>query len=119
MKKIHNDIQFYKESLRKAENEIKSEHDTGKALKDIIGLAYEKHRQRIWEYFGFKVSREKYDAKFDVDLSITYKEELIAFEECKGHYLDSCFLERALTGFCKTVNAYKKKGETCAGFNSS
>ena len=31
-------------------------------------------------------------------------------EEDKGHYLDSCFLERALTGFAKTVNSYQKSG---------
>mgnify|MGYP001475664841 CR=1 FL=1 len=48
---------------------------------------------------------------FDVDWSITYKGVLIAFEEDKGHYLDSCFMERALTGFSKTVNTYIKNGK--------
>lgn len=100
------DILFYKQSLIEAENDIKSMHDTGKALKDIVGAAFETHRKRIWNYFGFDVSKEKYDALFDIDWSITYKGKLIAFEEDKGHYLDSCFLERALTGFCKTINKY-------------
>lgn len=109
MKEITNDIQFYKESLRLAETEIEKRHKTGKALKDIIGLAYERHRERIWKYFGFEVSKEKNDALFDIDWCITYKNKLIAFEEDKGHYVDSCFLERALSGFSKTINSYIKK----------
>lgn len=102
-------IQLYKQSLQDAENEIKLQHETGKALKDIVGLAYENHRKRIWNHFGFDVSKDKHDALFDVDWSITYQGKLVALEEDKGHYLDSCFMERALTGFCKTVNAYQKK----------
>jgi hypothetical protein len=118
MEEAHNTIQyheiyirFYKESLRQAEREIETNHETGKALKDIIGLAYETHRKRLWEHFGFIVSKEKFGAQFDVDWSIIYKGKLIAYEEVKGHYLDSCFTERALTGFSKTVNAYIKKNE--------
>jgi hypothetical protein len=102
-------IQLYKQSLQDAENEIKLQHETGKALKDIVGLAYENHRKRIWNHFGFDVSKDKHDALFDVDWSITYQGKLVALEEDKGHYLDSCFMERALTGFCKTVNAFQKK----------
>ena len=100
-------IEFYKQSLKKADNEVKT-LNKNKALKDCVGKAYENHRKRVWEYFGFKVSKDKYDAHFDVDWSITYNGVLIALEEDKGHYVDSCFLERALTGFCKTVNTYKK-----------
>jgi hypothetical protein len=112
MTNIEENIVFYKESLREADNEIRIQHETGKALKDIVGLAFEKHRKRVWNYFGFDVSKERHEAMFDVDWSITYKGELIAFEEDKGHYVDSCFMERALTGFCKTVNTYQKKGKT-------
>jgi hypothetical protein len=111
METTNNDITFYKDSLRLTDNEVKTQHETGKALKDIVGLAYEKHRKRVWNYFGFDVSKEKHEAMFDVDWSITYKSKLIAFEEDKGHYVDSCFMERALTGFCKTVNTYQKKGK--------
>lgn len=111
MEEAHNNIHFYKESLRKAENETKHQVETGKALKDIVGVAYENHRKRIWNYFEFDVSKDKHDAMFHVDWSITYQGKLVALEECKGHYLDSCFMERALTGFCKTVNAYQKKGK--------
>lgn len=105
------DIEFYKESLRKAETEIETIHNNGKALKDTIGLAFERHRERIWNYFGFNVSKCKNGAKFDIDWCIKYKNQLIAYEEDKGHYLDSCFLERTLSGFCKTINAYKQKNK--------
>ena len=111
MEETLDNVQFYKESLRKSENEIKSQHQTGKALKDVVGTAYELHRKRLWEHFGFVVSKEKHGACFDVDWSITYNGVLIAFEEDKGHYLDSCFMERALSGFSKTVNAFIKKNK--------
>jgi len=103
-----NDVCYYRRSLQEADSEIRTEYETGKALKDIIGLAFESHRKRIWEYFGFEVSKDRHFAMFDVDWSITYNGTLVAFEESKGHYVDSCFMERALTGFCKTVNTYQK-----------
>ena len=111
MEETHANVQFYKESLRKAENDIMCQHKKGKALKDVVGKAYEQHRKRVWEYFEFDVSKDKHHAMFNVDWSIRYKGVLIAFEEDKGHYMDSCFMERALTGFSKTVNAYIKKKE--------
>ena len=101
-------IQFYKESLVMAENEVRTIHETGKALKDIVGDVYQNHRKRLWKHFGFDVSKDKHGAMFDVDWSITWKGQLIAFEEDKGHYMDSCFMERAISGFCKTINAYQK-----------
>ena len=101
---------FYKKSLKTAQNNIIERIETtNKAPKDIVGEEYEAHRKRIWEYFGFIVIKEKYEASFNVDLSILYNSRLIAFEESKGHYLDSCFHERAISGFCKTINAYLKK----------
>lgn len=103
------DMEYYKTSLANADIEIKTEKEKGKALKDIVGKAYENHRKRVWEYFGFQVTKDKYDSLFDVDWAITYKNKLVALEEDKGHYLDSCFLERALTGFAKTINNYQKK----------
>ena len=103
-------INYYKQSLQDADNEIKTEKEKGKALKDIVGKAYENHRKRVWEHLGFDVSKDKHNALFDIDWSISYKGKLIAMEEDKGHYLDSCFLERALTGFAKTVNSYQKSG---------
>ena len=164
MEQTHNDFQFYKDSLRKAENDIRIDHETEKALKDIVGNAFEMHRKRIWEHFGFDIVKDKsykkntitqlkslckkfkikgYSNKtrdeliqilseynpsslpvpeymdlirFNADLIITCKGKLIAIEECKGHYLDSCFLERALTGFCKTTLAFQKKDKPIPKF---
>jgi hypothetical protein len=109
MEKENRDVEYYKWSLCEADNEVRIQHKTGKALKDVIGAAFENHRKRIWTYFGFEVSKEKHGALFNVDWSITYNSRLIALEEDKGHYIDSCFMERAISGFCKTVNEYQKK----------
>ena len=109
-------FQFYIKSIREAENEIKTVSKTGKALKDIIGTAWENHRKRIWEHFGFTVSKDNYGAMFKVDWSILYKGKLVAFEEDKGHYLDYTFLVRALSGFCQTINKYKKQNQTVPAF---
>ena len=112
MATTNNDLLFYKESLIQAEHELKFIHEsTGKALKDIVGKVFEDHRERVWRHFGFDVSKDKHGASFDVDWSITWQGKLIAFEEDKGHYVDSCFMERAITGFCKTINAYQKIGK--------
>ena len=102
-------MEFYTQSLVLAEAEIK-EKRVAKALKDVVGLAFENHRKRIWEHFGFKVVKNG-DGLFDADWYIWHGETLVAIEEDKGHYLDSCFLERALTGFAKTINSYQKKGK--------
>lgn len=104
--------QFYRQSLNLADQEVKYEVTVvGKALKDVVGAAFENHRRRIWEYFGFNVSKERFGAMFDVDWSIKYGDRLIAFEEDKGHYVDSCFAERAIVGFTKTVNAFLKENK--------
>ena len=108
---LDKDVSFYKQSLKNAEDEIKTSHLSGKALKDVVGLAFEKHRKRLWNYFGFQVSKDTYGALFHIDWCIIYNDKLIAFEEDKGHYMDSCFMERALTGFCKTINQYLKQNK--------
>ena len=100
------EIKFYKESLLIAEREVVEQKKNGKALKDIMGNVFETHRKRIWEYFGFTVSKLRHGALFDVDWAISHNNVLIALEEDKGHYLDSCFMERAITGFCKTINKF-------------
>lgn len=110
MKAIYKHTNFYRQSLHLADQEVKVRVVTnGIALKDVVGAAFENHRKRIWEYFGCTVSKERFGAMFDVDWSIKYGDRLIAFEEDKGHYLDSCFAERAIVGFTKTVNAFLKE----------
>jgi hypothetical protein len=110
MKAVSKHIHFYKQSLNLADKEVRVRVEThGTALKDVVGAAFENHRKRIWEYFGCTVSKERFGAMFDVDWSIKYCDRLIAFEEDKGHYVDSCFAERAIVGFTKTVNKFLKE----------
>mgnify|MGYP006189117695 CR=1 FL=1 len=104
-------FQFYKKSLIIACENIKEKKKI-KALKDVIGKEFEEHRKRLWNHFGFTVSKERELALWDVDWNIKNSEgKTIAFEEDKAHYLDSCFLERALAGFAKTVNSYLKNNQ--------
>ena len=106
------EMEFYKRSLNMADREIERRViEEEKALKDVVGAAFENHRKRIWEYFGFTVTKDRFGAMFDVDWSITYNGRLIAFEEDKGHYVDSCFAERAISGFAKTINKFLKNNE--------
>lgn len=110
MKAIYKHTNSYRQSLHLADQEVRERVVTyGIALKDVVGAAFENHRKRIWEQFGFTVSKERFGAMFDVDWSIKYGDKLIAFEEDKGHYVDSCFAERAIVGFTKTVNAFLKE----------
>lgn len=98
-------VLYYKNSLLEAEKDIK---ESKKALKDTVGLAFENHRKRIWTYFGFSVTKSKLSS---LDWDIYYNGKLVALEEDKGHYLDACFLERALSGLAKTVLRFQKKQE--------
>lgn len=98
-------IEFYLNSLIVAESNIIRGN---KALKDVVGIEFEQHRKRIWEYFGFVVKKNK-NYPFSPDWCIYDKNGiLLIVEEDKGHYLDSCFMERGLCGIAKTVLYFKK-----------
>lgn len=94
------DLNFYMNSLKEADREVNSRKI---ALKDRIGKAYENHRKRIWEYYGFSVDKKTNGATFNVDWSIYKDGKLIAFEECKGHYVDKDFLKRAVFDKINTI----------------
>ena len=50
---LESHINFYKESLNLADQEVRLRVETyGTALKDVVGAAFENHRKRIWEYFS-------------------------------------------------------------------
>ena len=107
------DIDFYKASLAQAESDIEEQKATGKALKDIMGKVFETHRKRIWEHFGFTVSKDRHEALWDVDWSIYRNGQLVAQEEDKAHYVDCPFLKRAVVDFAMTThNCHKKRKET-------
>jgi hypothetical protein len=96
-------LQYYKNSLTHAGNTI-NEKKKKKALKDVVGGEYECHRKRVWENLGFTVDKNKNNASFDVDWAIYYQGKLVALEEDKGHYVDSCFFERCIHGFIGTIH---------------
>ena len=104
-------VAYYKRSLQTACDTINEKKKT-KALKDVIGAAFEEHRRRLWEYFGFTVDKQRHQASWNVDWSIYKNGKLIAFEEDKGHYVDSCFLEKALTGAARTINTCLENKES-------
>jgi hypothetical protein len=100
-------LQYYKNSLTQAGN-IVNEKKKNTALKDAVGFGYEDHRKRVWENLGFTVDKNKNNASFDVDWAIYYQGKLVALEEDKGHYVDSCFFGRCIHGFIGTI---RNKGE--------
>jgi hypothetical protein len=84
-----------------------------KALKDVVGNQYEKHRRLVWESMGFDWRRKLPKSAFTADGYIYGDNgKLLVVEEAKGHYVDSCFLERALTGFVKQIKAFLDDGWT-------
>lgn len=100
-------IKFYIDSLKLAGQTINTRKD-GKALKDVIGKEYEEHRKRIFEHFGFTVDKDKNGASFDVDWAIYWNGTLVALEEDKGHYVDSCFYKRCISSFIETIHNFSK-----------
>ena len=103
-------VDFYKYSLSETDYEIEEGEKSGKALKDRVGLAFENHRRRIWEHFGFEVRKRRELAKWDADWSVYWKGKLVVQEEDKAHYVDSCFHIRAICEFAKTIESYLSNG---------
>ena len=86
-----------------------------KAGKDIVGEEYELFRQKVWENNGFTVKKEKVGS-YTPDLVIRKDGNIIALEEAKGSYVDSCFLKRAVLNYAETISYYLEKGETVPYF---
>jgi len=92
---------------------IAARKETGKALKDIVGKKYEEHRRMLWESQGFDWRRRLPKSAFTADgYMYDNNGKLLVVEEAKGHYVDSCFLERALTGFVKQIKVFLDDGWT-------
>jgi hypothetical protein len=82
--------------------------DAEKAAKDIVGEEYESFRSTIYKQHGFSVVEDKSRKTiggYDADLAIERDGEIIIVEEAKGHYVDSCFLQRAISS-CAIVVAH-------------
>ena len=105
-------IFYYKKSLNELTQNIQK---STKSLKDIVGYEYEQHRKRIYEFNGLIVSKRKpKDINYNADWFVYNKtKQLVAIEEDKGHYVDSCFLDRAVFSFAKIISKYLKNKEDC------
>ena len=58
-------------------------------------MQWVRHLRHIGKEYGntsFTVTKKRHFASFNVDWSILYNEKVVAMEEDKGHYCDSCFL---------------------------
>jgi hypothetical protein len=94
---------------------------TTKAKKDIVGARYEEHRDGVIKSSRHldiatkeevKKFKEMYDGNFDADKYIVHEKtrQLLAVEEDKGHYVDKCFLKRAMENALETFATSIEKG---------
>ena len=86
-----------------------------KAGKDIVGEEYESFRAAIWTGLGAFVETDKKEKRlgsYDPDLAIrrTVDGEIFLLEEDKGHYVDSCFLKRAMQNFSDVIMECLEQG---------
>lgn len=84
-----------------------------KSGKDIVGAHYENFRSELYKQFGLELSKKKkkiFGSSYNADLAIEKNGKIILVEEDKGHYVDSCFLKRAVGNFAEVVsNCIDKK----------
>lgn len=81
--------------------------EKNKAAKDIVGECYEKFRRKSYEEFGFSISEKNkkvLGSSYNADMALELNGVIKIIEESKGHYIDSCFLKRAMTNFADIVN---------------
>lgn len=111
-------MSYYISSLVYCEYQINT--TTNKALKDVVGDFYEKHIKRVYIYYTKLTITSNYDKcyfGFNPDCCMidnTMNIKLVT--EIKGHYLDSCFMERALVGIVKTIDKFNKENKEIPKF---
>ena len=69
-----------------------------KAPKDLVGTSYEHFRQRVYTELGFTLREGKkiFDTTYNCDTVVEHDGKIVILEEDKAHYVDSCFLKRAI-----------------------
>ena len=82
-----------------------------KAGKDVIGEHYEAFRNALYTNAGYQVARKRI-ATYNPDLLIYKNNQLVLIEEAKGHYVDSCFLKRAIGNYAECILHYMDRNET-------
>lgn len=83
-----------------------------KAGKDIIGEQYELFREKYYKNFGFQIGNGKkvFGSSYNCDTVVKKGDKILILEEDKGHYIDSCFLGRAIQNATQVFNVCLKKG---------
>lgn len=83
-----------------------------KAKKDIVGEEYENFRSKIYESYGLKIlSKKEVEGIYKPDLTICSGDKIVAFEEAKGHYLDKCFMTRAVVNFAQIIEKFLEQNK--------
>ena len=84
--------------------------DEEKAGKDIVGEEYELTRSVYWSKLGLSAKSETI-AGYDADLIVRdQNNKIIAIEEDKAHYVDSCFLDRFMMNAARVFKHFIDQG---------
>lgn len=90
--------EFYKLTYEKKNN-------SNKAFKDIVGHEYETFRRNMWKIAGYQLSNSQTKfAGWTADIIVKHNDKIVAIEEDKAHYVDSCFLDRFYSNAAKIVS---------------
>ena len=78
-----------------------------RAGKDIVGAEYEKYREKFYTKLGFTVASGKkvFGTNYDCDTAVELNGKTVILEEDKAHYVDNCFLTRALLNAAEVMNS--------------
>lgn len=95
--------------MRIACNEISDKREA-KALKDVIGFAYENHRRRLYKFFGLRITKKDIYTTWNPDIT-AHSDTIYIIEEDKAHYIDSCFMGRAILNIAMTISNYLEQGK--------
>lgn len=103
---------FYSQVYRKWRIENK------KAAKDIVGEEYENFRKNFYKDENVDVFvREKvFNSSINFDIVVKKNGEVLILEECKGSYVDSPFLKRAIFDFAMIIETCLEKKIECPFF---
>ena len=79
--------------------------DEVKAGKDIVGARYEEFRESYYENMGFEIGNGNkiFGSSYNCDTVVMKDGEIVILEEDKGHFVDSCFLGRALANCAEVM----------------
>ena len=78
-----------------------------RAGKDIVGAKYEKYREKFYSKLGFEIGcgKKVFGTNYDCDTAVELNGDVVILEEDKAHYVDNCFLTRALSNAAEIMNS--------------